>query len=77
MAALEGNVSEVLKILPEELVSKVDFLIVLLQALGGLFILYFFFFAVRFYFLRKQTKILKNIQKDIIFIKNKLKSKRK
>ena len=77
MVGIEGNISEVFEILPRELASKLDFLIILLQALGGLFILYFFFFAVRFYFLRKQTKILKNIQKDIIFIKNKLKYKRK
>ena len=77
MVALGGNVSEVLESLPKELVSKIDFLIILLQALGGLFILYLFFFLVRFYFLRKQAKILIEIQKDITFIKNKLKYKKK
>ena len=71
------DINQVLSVLPAEIVSKIDFLIVLLQALGGLFVLYLIFFVVRFYFLRKQTKMLEEMKKDIALIKKKLKKYKK
>jgi len=76
MASIENGVGNVIDILPSELASKLDFLIVLIQALGGLFILYLIFFVIRFYFLKRQTKLLKEIQKDVVYIKNKLKKEK-
>ncbi len=76
MAAAENNISGVIDLLPSEFASRIDFLIVLIQALGGLFILYLIFFVIRFYFLKKQTRLLEGIQKDLIYIKNKLRKKK-
>ena len=75
MVAIEDGIATVIDVLPSEIVSKIDFLILVLQALGGLFILYLIFFVIRFYFLKKQTKMLAEIQKDIGLIKKKLNKK--
>ncbi len=75
MAAIEDGIATVIDVLPSEIVSKIDFLIVLIQAIGGLFVLYLIFLVVRFYFIKKQTKMLVKIQKDIELIKKKLNKK--
>jgi len=73
MAILDKGVEGIIDILPIEIVSKIDFLIILVQAIGGLAIIYIIFLLIRFYFLRKQTKILKAIKEDVEFIKKELK----
>jgi len=69
------DINQVLNALPAEIVSRLDFLLVLIKALGGLFILYLVFFGIRTYFLREQTKMIKQMRKDISIIKRKLKIK--
>lgn len=75
--ALESSLREFLNLLPNEVASKIDFLIILIQALGGLFIIYLIFTILRFFAIRKQNKIIKEIRSDVKFIKNKLKNKKK
>ena len=40
MAAIEDGIATVIDVLPSEIVSKIDFLILVLQSLGGLFLLF-------------------------------------
>jgi len=73
---VDGNdINQVLEALPTEIVSRLDFLLILVKALGGLFVLYLVFFGIRTYFLREQTKMIKQMRKDISVIKRKLKIK--
>ena len=62
----------VVSILPPEIASQ---LVILVRAIGGLFILYLIFLGVRLYFIRKQTEMIKNMVKDVELIKKKLKVK--
>ena len=65
-------IEDLLSFLPGELASKVEFLIILIQALGGLLIIYTALLIIRFFMLRKQNKMINEMKKDIKFIKNKL-----
>ena len=75
--ALENFLREFLNLLPNEVASKIDFLIIIIQALGGLFIIYLIFTILRFFAIRKQNKIIEEIRSDVKFIKNKLKDNKK
>lgn len=75
MVVNSEDINTVINALPAEIVARLDFLLVLIKALGGLFILYLIFFAIRTYFLREQTKMIKQMRKDISIIKRKLKIK--
>jgi len=77
MASIEEGVEGVISVLPAEIASKIDLLVVLVQAIGGLAIIYLLFLVSRFYFIRKQTKMLEEMRKDIAFIKRKLKKSKK
>ena len=68
-------IEEVINVLPGELVSKVEFLVIFIQALGGLIFIYLVLSVVRFFMLRKQNKIIDEIKQDVRYIKNKLKNK--
>ena len=71
--AIEEAVGIITDILPSEILSKIDFLIVLIQALGGLIVIYLIFMIIRFFMIRKQNKIIEEIRKDIKLIKKKIK----
>ena len=67
------NVAEgVVAILPPEIASQ---LVLLVKAIGGLFVLYLIFLAIRFYFIRKQTRMIREMNEGIEKIKKKLKIK--
>ena len=74
---IEENINEVIRILPAEIVSKIDLLIILIQAIGGIFTIYVLFIIIRFFMTRNQGKIIKEIRDDVKFIKNKIKKKNK
>ena len=74
--ALESTLKEVLDVLPIDLASRIEFLIVLLQAVGGLFVIYFIYTLVKFFMIRKEEKIIEEIRKDVKYIKNRINKKR-
>ncbi|MBS3070842.1 hypothetical protein J4407_00905 [Candidatus Pacearchaeota archaeon] len=71
--AIEENLKEVAEVLPIELVSKIELLI---GAVGGLVVIYLVFLIIRFFMLRKQNKMIKQMRNDIVFIKRKLAGRR-
>ena len=77
MAITGNDIEQILEILPPEIASQIDFVIILLQAIGGLFVIYLMFLLVRLFMLRKQNKLFKAMQEDMILIKKKLKIKTK
>ena len=77
MVAIEESVNNVVSVLSPELASQVTSIMVLLKAIGGLFLIYLIFYIIRFYFIRKQTKIFKEMREDIKLIKKSLKIKKK
>ncbi len=74
--AIENILEGILGILPNEISSKIDLVIILVQALGGLLLVYLVLMIIRFFMIRKQNKIINEIRNDVRFIKNKLKDKR-
>ena len=65
-----GNVAgTVVSILPPEIAKQV---VLLIQAIGGLFILYLIFLGIRLYFHYKNMKSIKKMKEDIELIKEKL-----
>ena len=68
--AAEGVAETIVSVLPPEVASQ---LVLLVQAIGGLFILYLIFLGVRLYFARKQTKMIAKMKEDVEKIKKKLK----
>lgn len=71
--AIEEAVGIITDILPSEILSKIDFLIILIQALGGLIVIYLILIIIRLLMIRKQNKIIEEIRRDIKSIKNKIK----
>lgn len=70
-----GNIAgSVISVLPPEIANQ---LILLVQAIGGLFILYLIFLGVRLYFNYKNMKNIKKMKEDVELIKKKLKIKNK
>ena len=67
------EVAGVLESLPVELAGRIDFII---QAIGGVIVIYLIFALIRFYTLRKQMKIINEINKDVKNIKKILKGKK-
>ncbi|MFA4952880.1 MAG: hypothetical protein WC584_01510 [Candidatus Pacearchaeota archaeon] len=68
-----GNVAEgVVSVLSPEIAKQ---LVILVQAIGGLFILYLIFLGVRLYFNYKNMKNTKKMKEDIELIKKRLKVK--
>lgn len=70
-----GNFTgSVVSILPPEIANQIVFLV---QAIGGLFVLYLIFLAIRLYFNYKSMKNIKKMREDIEMIKNKLDVRKK
>ena len=71
--ALVENATQVFSLFPEELVSRISWVI---QAIGGLFVIYIALMILRIYLLTKEIKLIRQMKKDIEFIKRKLKAKK-
>ena len=71
--AIESSLQDVLNVLPVNIVSRLEVLIVLLQALGGVFVVYVIFTIVRFFIARKEEKMLEEIRDDVKFIRSRMK----
>ena len=71
--ALVENTTQILSLFPEELVSRITWVI---QAIGGLFVIYITLMIVRIYLLTKEIKLIRQMKKDIEFIKRKLRTKK-
>jgi hypothetical protein len=74
--AIEGGIVEVLKMLPPELSSKIDLLILLVQAIGGIFVVYVVFSIARFFMARREKEMIEEIRDDVRFIKGRLRRRR-
>ena len=74
--AFEENISSIIEILPAEVASKMDILITVIGAVGGLIVIYLVFTIWKFFVERKRNKILGEIRKDVKFIKEKLSRKK-
>jgi len=72
---MEEGLNTVVSVLSPELASQVNSMMILLKAIGGLFIIYLIFYFIRFYFMRKRNKMINEMNKDIKIIKKKLKIK--
>ena len=68
--ALVNNTNQIVNLLPQELVSKITLVI---QALGGLFLIYLILIIIRIYLMKKEIEMIKQIRKDIQLIKRKIK----
>ena len=66
-----------LGILPSEISSKIDLLVILIEALGGLLFIYIVLMVSRFFMIKKQREIIDEIRSDVKFIKNNLKPRKK
>ena len=62
----------IISILPPEIAKQ---LVTLVQAIGGLFILYLIFLGIKLYMQRKELKLIKEMNEDIKKIKKRLKIK--
>lgn len=71
---LQDVASGVVNVLPPEIANQLIFLV---KTLGGLFILYLIFLAVRLYFNYKNMKNIKKMREDVELIKKKINKKNK
>ncbi len=62
----------IISVLPPEIAKQ---LVTLVQAIGGLFILYLIFLGIKLYMQRKELKLIKEMNEDIKKIKKRLKIK--
>lgn len=74
--AIENILEEILRTLPSEISSKIDLAIILIQTLGGLLFVYVVLMVIRIIMVRKQNKLMNEMQKDIKSLRNELKSKK-
>ena len=77
MVVSGDDLSNALSALPAELASRLDFILVVVKAIGGLVVIYLIFFMIRTYFLREQTKMIKEMKEDIAYIKKNLVKRKK
>jgi len=59
-------------VLPEAVASKLGLLVTIIQAIGGLIIIYIILMIIRMFWVRKQGKKIDQIVEDIEKIKKKL-----
>lgn len=74
--AIEEAVGVITDILPSEISSKIDLVIILIQAMGGLFVFYLVLAAIRIIMIRKQNKLINEIKRDVKYLKNELKPRK-
>ena len=71
----EEIIANLSSILPESIFKNLNFLLKILQAIGGFIILYLIFQIINVIFRRRENRILKKISKNLEEIKDILKSK--
>lgn len=69
------EVNNLTTVLPEEVLSRIDFLVTVMEAIGGLAIIYLVWVIINAVFLRKKFKQLREMQDDLKKIKRRLKIK--
>lgn len=74
--ALENIIEGILGTLPNEISSKIDLVIILIQTLGGLLFIYLILIVIRIIMIRKQNKLINEIRRDVKYLKDKLKPKK-
>ena len=74
--ALENIIEGILGTLPNEISSKIDLVIILIQTLGGLLFVYLVLMVIRIIMIRKQNKLINEIKIDVKYLKDKLKPKK-
>jgi len=74
--AVEETLEGIVEILPSEIASKIDLLITVIGALGGILIIYLIFEIVNFILNRKRNKKIEEIRKDVKFIKDRVNKKK-
>ena len=74
--ALENIIEGILGTLPNEISSKIDLVIILIQTLGGLLFVYLILMVIRIIMIRKQNKLINEIKIDVKYLKDKLKQKK-
>ena len=74
--ALENILEALLGTLPNEISSKIDLVIILIQTLGGLLFVYLVLMVIRIIMIRKQNKLINEIKKDVKYLKKELKSRK-
>lgn len=74
--AIEESLGNLVSFLPGDLVSRLEFLIIFIQAIGGIFVVYVIFTIARFFIAKKEKKIIEEIREDVKFIKKSLKKKK-
>ena len=67
-AFINGS-DQALQIIPPEIASQI---LLIVQALGGLFIVYLIFLGMRLYWQKKQLRMIREMNKDIKIIIKKL-----
>lgn len=56
----------------QNLISDINSLITIFQAIGGIFVVWIAFSLIRMYFLRKRTKAIEEIRKDVKDLKKEI-----
>ena len=74
--ALENIVERILGTLPNEISSKIDLVIILIQTLGGLLFVYLVLMVIRIIMIRKQNRLINEIKRDVKYLKKELKPKK-
>lgn len=72
--SLGNSTVDIVNLLPEVIATKI---LMVLQAIGGLFLIYLIYSIIKFYFAKKEFNIIREMQKDIKFIKNNIVKKKK
>ena len=72
--AIENVLEGIIRALPSEISSKIDLVIILIQALGGLLFVYLVLIAIRIIMMRKQNKLINEIKRDVKYLRDNLKS---
>lgn len=67
--ALTDTINTTVGVLPSELATRLTWII---QAIGGLLVVYLIFLGIRLYLARKQNKMIESMKNDITLIKEKL-----
>ena len=74
--ALENIIEGILGTLPNEISSKIDLVIILIQTLGGLLFVYLVLMIIRIIMIRKQNKVINEIKRDVKYLRNELKPRK-
>jgi beta-lactamase regulating signal transducer with metallopeptidase domain len=77
MAVGPEEVSAVIEAIPADVLTRLDFIVLLVQALGGLFVVYLIILIIQIFFEARKMHYLRKINNDMELLKKKLKIKDK